>query len=93
MNIHKNARLTAVRREEMARAVLSGSLPKAQAAREFGVSAKIVSRWTCRFESEGRDGMRDRSSRAKVMPRQTAEALAPRLKRPLPGTSAPERHC
>ena len=32
MNIHKNARLTPLRREEMARLVLAGSLSQAQAA-------------------------------------------------------------
>lgn len=79
MNIHQNARLTPLRREEMARAVLGGQSSRAQAAREFGVSAKIVSRWTARFQAEGREGMQDRSSRPKVMPRRTAEALAERI--------------
>jgi transposase InsO family protein len=79
MNIHQNARLTPVRREEMARAVLSGRVSKAQAARDFGVSAKIVSRWTARLQAEGREGMQDRSSRPKLIPTQTAEALAERI--------------
>ncbi|MGL4236567.1 IS481 family transposase [Tabrizicola sp.] len=79
MNIHKNARLTPFRREEMARGVLSGGLSKAQAARNFGVSAKIVSRWTARYAAEGRDGMRDRSSRPQLIPAQTAEAVAQRI--------------
>lgn len=79
MNIHMNARLTPIRREEMALSVLSGRVSKAQAAREFGVSAKIVARWTARFRAEGRDGMRDRSSRPRVIPTQTAEALAERI--------------
>lgn len=79
MNIHENARLTPVRREEMARAVLAGQLTRVQAAREYGVSAKIVGRWTSRFESEGRDGMRDRSSRPRTCPTRTAEALAERI--------------
>lgn len=79
MNIHENARLTPVRREEMARAVLSGRLSQAQAAREFGVTPKIVVRWTIRFRAEGREGMQDRSSRPKAIPRQTAEALAERI--------------
>lgn len=79
MNIHQNARLTPVRREEMALAVISGQLSKAQAARVFGVSVKIVSRWTGRFRADGRDGMQDRSSRPKLIPTQTAEALAERI--------------
>jgi transposase InsO family protein len=79
MNIHENARLTPVRREEMAVAVLSGSLSKAEAARQFGICAKIVTRWTNRFRAEGRAGMLDRSSRPRMIPRQTAEALAERI--------------
>ncbi len=45
MNIHKNARLTPLRREEMALSVIEGALSKAHAARVYGVSAKIVARW------------------------------------------------
>ena len=74
MNIHMNARLTPVRREEMALSVIEGRLSEAQAAREFGVCAKIVIRWTVRFRTEGRPGMQDRSSRPKVIPTQTAWA-------------------
>ena len=79
MNIHQNARLTPIRREEMAHAVIAGQLSKAQAARVFGVSAKIVSRWTGRFLAEGRAGMQDRSSRPKLIPKQTAPELAERI--------------
>jgi transposase InsO family protein len=79
MNIHKNARLTPLRREELAVSVLSGALSKSQAARRFGVCAKIVTRWTHRFRAEGRAGMQDRSSRPKAIPRQTEEALAERI--------------
>ncbi len=50
MNIHKNARLSAIASREMAVAVLGGRLTKAQAARLYGVSLKIVSRWTERFQ-------------------------------------------
>ena len=79
MNIHKNARLTPVRREEMAVSVIAGQLSRAEAGRVFGVSAKIVARWTGRFRAEGREGMQDRSSRPKAIPTQTAEALAGRI--------------
>ncbi|CDM60931.1 insertion sequence transposase protein (plasmid) [Rhizobium favelukesii] len=65
MNIHKNARLTPLRREEMAVSVLGGTLSKAQAARLYGVSPKIVSRWAERFRMSGRAGMMDHSSRPK----------------------------
>ena len=44
MNIHKNARLTPLRREEMAFSVLESRLSKARATRVYGVSARIVAR-------------------------------------------------
>lgn len=70
------ARLTPVRREEMALAVISGRLSKAQAARVYGLSARIVSRWTERYRAEGPSGMQDRSSRPQVILTQTAEAAS-----------------
>jgi transposase InsO family protein len=76
MNIHKNARLTPVRREEMARDVVEGRLSKAHAARTYGVTAKVVARWVERFRAEGSTGMTDRSSRPKTSPRRTAAAVA-----------------
>ena len=59
MNIHNNARLTPLRRGEMALSVIAGRLSQAQAARTYGVSAKIVARWVQRFRIEGRAGMAD----------------------------------
>ncbi|OLP52775.1 IS481 family transposase [Rhizobium rhizosphaerae] len=78
MNIHKNARLTPLRREEMARLVLAG-MPVSQAARMFGVCAKIVRRRTERFRQGGREAMIDRSSRPHASPRMTGQALAERI--------------
>lgn len=79
MNIHKNARLTPLRREEMALSVVEGRLSKAHAARLYGVSAKIVARWVGRFAAEGRSGMADRSSRPRVMPAMTGQAATERI--------------
>jgi len=76
MNIHKNARLTPLRREEMARAVVEGRLSKAHAALTYGVTAKVVARWVERFRAEGSAGMADRSSRPKTSPRRTKAAVA-----------------
>lgn len=76
MNIHKNARLTPLRREEMARCVIAGRLSKAVAARTYGVTAKVVRRWVERFRCEGPAGMADRSSRQKRSPKQTAATIA-----------------
>lgn len=57
MNIHKNARLTPLRREETALSVIEGSLSKAHGARIYGVSPKIVARWVERYKTEGSKGM------------------------------------
>jgi transposase len=76
MNIHKNARLTPLRREEMACAVVDGRLSKAHAARTYGVTAKVVARWVGRFLADGAAGMADRSSRPKTSPRRTPAAVA-----------------
>lgn len=78
MNIHKNARLAPLRREEMARSVIEGRLSKAEAAQVYGVSAKIVARWIERYQCDGRAGMADRSSRPGRMPRQTGRIVVER---------------
>ena len=48
MNLHKNARLTPVRREEMARDVSSGRLTPSEAAKAYGVCTKTVTKWVRR---------------------------------------------
>lgn len=63
MNIHKNARLTLIRRVEMVEDVLISRLPRCQVAAHFGVSEATVRKWVGRFLAEGRDGLKDRSSR------------------------------
>ena len=79
MNIHKNARVTPLRREEMSLSVIEGRLSKASAARTYGVSGKIVARWVERFRAEGRAGMADRSSRPGAIPGMTGQAVAERI--------------
>ena len=79
MNIHKNARLTPLRREEMALAVIEGRLSQAHAALKFAVTAKVVKRWVERYKAEGRAGMVDRSSRPRRSPNATGRAAADRI--------------
>ena len=79
MNIHKNARLTPLRREEMALSVIEGRFSKAAAARVYGVSAKIVARWVERFKAQGRAGMTDRSSRPGTLRAATPQAVIERI--------------
>jgi transposase InsO family protein len=62
MRIHANARLTPHQRGELALAVLSGEMTKAEAAASFRCSAKTVVVWTARFEAGGQAAMADRSS-------------------------------
>jgi len=75
MNIHKNARLTPLRREEMALSVIEGRLTRLEASRVYGVTVRIVSRWEARYRSAGRAGMLDRSSRPKRSPAATPTAV------------------
>jgi transposase InsO family protein len=71
MDTHKNAHLTPKGRELMVRAVLDDGLSKVVAARQFHTTAKTVGKWVKRFQEEGVDGLRDRSSRPLSSPDQT----------------------
>ena len=70
MNVHKNARLTPHSRADLARRIQAGQTPKAVAT-AFGVDAKTVAKWVKRFETEGPDGLMDRSSRPRKLYRPT----------------------
>lgn len=79
MNIHKNARLTPIRRAEMAISVIEGRLSKAQAAEVYGVSAKVASRWVERYKALGIEGMTDRSSRPHRLNKPTPDHIVQRI--------------
>jgi transposase InsO family protein len=74
MNIHKNARLTPRGRERIVRQVLSGQTPEA-AARAAGVCPRTVRKWVVRFQAEGVEGLKDRSSRPHKLYRPTPPAV------------------
>jgi transposase InsO family protein len=76
MNIHKNARLTLIRRVEMVEDVVKSRLPSAQVAAHYGVSEATVRKWLGRFLAEGADGLADRSSRPLTSPRAIDSAKA-----------------
>jgi transposase InsO family protein len=65
----------------MVRAVLDGGLAKAAAARQFHTTAKTVGKWVRRFQEEGVDGLRDRSSRPLSSPDQTPPATCAIIER------------
>jgi transposase InsO family protein len=74
MNIHKNARLTPLGRERLARQVLSGQTPEA-AARAAGVCPRTAHKWVARFKAQGVEGLKDRSSRPHRLYRPTPPAI------------------
>lgn len=69
MRIHKNARLTPVLREELARKVLYQAIALSTAAAAFNVSRKTAAKWVGRFKHDGCTGVLDRSSRPHRSPR------------------------
>jgi transposase InsO family protein len=76
MNIHKNARLTFVRRLDMVVALTSRQLSLTSAADRFGVSQATARKWLGRYLAEGEAGLADRSSRPQVSPRSISSAMA-----------------
>jgi transposase InsO family protein len=59
----------------MVRAVVDCGLSKAAAARRFHTTPKTVAKWIERFEAEGAEGLRDRSSRPHSSPSQAPPAV------------------
>ena len=78
MNIHKNARLTPIGRERIARQIESGQTPEA-AARAAGVCPRTARKWWARFKAEGVEGLRDRSSRPKRLNWPTPQPVVERV--------------
>ena len=63
MDIHKNAKLTPQSRAAIVGRVLDQGQPPAAVAVAVGVCARTVRKWVARYQAEGADGLRDRSSR------------------------------
>ena len=79
MNSHKNARLTALGRAELARRVVDLCQPASQVAASFGVCVKTVRKWVARFEAEGTAGLCDRPSRPHRLHRPTPDDVVKRI--------------
>ena len=73
MNVHKNARLTPYRREELVTRAGRGE-PVAGLARQLGISLRTARKWLARHRAEGLSGLQDRSSRPHCSPPATAPA-------------------
>lgn len=76
MNIHKNARLTYLRRLEMVQDMTERSLPASEAGTRYGVSAVTARKWLGRYLSEGAAGLLDKSSRPACSPRAITPSVA-----------------
>jgi transposase InsO family protein len=79
MDIHKNARLTLISREALAKTVLLQGATLNSAAAEFKVSAKTAAKWVRRYQQQDRAGLADRSSRPLRSPRRTRTELVERV--------------
>ncbi|MQF70444.1 IS481 family transposase [SAR202 cluster bacterium AD-812-D07_MRT_10900m] len=71
---HLNSRLTIRARLEMVQQVESG-WSQAEVARQFRVSRATVSKYVCRYRTQGKSGLVDRSSRPLDSPRLTQPRL------------------
>lgn len=52
-----------------------GGMPKSHIAKAMGISRKCVANWIKRYDTEGLEGLRERSSRPHHMPRRTSPEL------------------
>lgn len=76
---HANARLTFLGRCELVRRVRCAGRPQAHVAAEMGVSRQTVSNWVRRFDAEGWNGLRERSSRPHTCPTRTPQLVEARV--------------
>ncbi len=76
---HANARLTVYARELLVQRVRGDHRPVAHVAKELGVSRQCAHRWVRRFDMQGLDGLRDRSSRPHRSPRRTPPEVEARV--------------
>jgi transposase InsO family protein len=73
MDYHHHARLTVIRREELAKGVLEGRLSLCEAAAEYRLSRQTAAKWVRRYREQGVAGLSDRSSRPHRSPRGTSK--------------------
>ena len=71
MNVHKNARLTVHSRADLVRRVLVERQPVEVVGEAFGVSIRTVRKWVARYQAEGAEGLKDRSSRPRRLRKPT----------------------
>ena len=81
MRLHPNAKTTPYTREQIVKRVTRLGWAVSDVAQAAAVSERTVYRWLARYRSEGREGLQDRSCRARRIARRTPEARALRIER------------
>lgn len=79
MNIHKNAKLTPASRAQLVERVLEEGEKVSSVAQGMGISPQTVYKWVKRFLREGVEGLSDRSSRPRRIPRETPQKVVRRI--------------
>lgn len=81
MKLHANAKTTPYAREQIVDRVVRLGWAVSDVAQSFSVSERTVYRWVARYRAEGRDGLQDRSCRARRIARRTSDGRAARIER------------
>lgn len=76
MNNHKNARLTVHGRLLIVRRVLNEGLRPIDVAQAAGVSVRTVYKWLHRYQAEGEEGLKTRTSRPHQSPQKKAPSVS-----------------
>ena len=79
MNTHKNAPLTPEGRARMVRQILVEGSSITSVAKTYATTRDTVRKWVRRFQADGVEGLRDRSSRPERSPTRTAQDTIDRL--------------
>jgi transposase InsO family protein len=74
MNIHANARTCPKSRRLLVRRIEEEAWSLMEAAEAAGISERTAAKWLARFQAEGEDGLRDRSSAPKARPTQLPDS-------------------
>ncbi len=73
MKLHANARLTLHGRRRLVRQICEEQVSLRAAAAAAGVSTRTAAKWVARWRAEGEDGLVDRSSAPRRVPRRTPD--------------------
>jgi transposase InsO family protein len=81
MKLHRNAKTTPIARQVLVRRVRREGWTVRASAAAVEISVRTAYKWLARYRDEGREGLDDRSSRPRRIPRQTASRVVERIER------------